>query len=118
MGTATLEFADGMLGTISNCRLSPVHHVSDIELWTDKGVVEFNQTRLWVHKDRDAEEIPLPPPPPGVSGHFYADKAFVDAVRSDNRALIRTPYREAVRSLAVSLAATESAEIGQSVLLS
>ena len=117
VGTATLEFANGTLGTISNCWLTPVNHVSGLELWTDKGVVEFNQRSLRVRRDDAVEEIELAQAPEGVSNHFFADKAFVDAVRTGDRSLIRTPYAEAVKTLSVSLAATESASTGQPVTL-
>ncbi|MBI3971521.1 MAG: Gfo/Idh/MocA family oxidoreductase [Chloroflexi bacterium] len=117
VGTATLEFENGTLGTISNCWLAPVNHVSGLELWTDKGVIEFNQRSLRIHKDNDVEDVALPTPPPGVSGHYFADKSFVDAVRTGDRSLIRTPYPEAVKTLAVSLAATESAATGRPISL-
>jgi len=112
VGTATLEFENGTLGTISNCWLSPVNHISGMELWTDKGVVEFNQTSLSLRKDSDVAELPLPAVPAGVSNHVYADQAFIHAVRSGDRSAIQSPYGEAIRTLAVSLAATESAATG------
>lgn len=115
IGTATLEFESGALGSISNCWLVPVSHVSGVELWTDIGVVEFNQRTLRVHRDNQVEEIPLPAPPEGVSGHYYADQAFVDAVRTGDRSLVRTSYADAVKTLAVSLAAAESAVTGRPV---
>jgi myo-inositol 2-dehydrogenase / D-chiro-inositol 1-dehydrogenase len=117
VGTATLEFASGALGTISNCWLVPVNHVSGLEIWTDKGVIEFNQRSLRVRKDDAVQEIDLVQAPEGVSNHYFADKAFVDAVRTGDRSLIRTPYSEAVKTLAVSLAAAESAASGHPVEL-
>jgi myo-inositol 2-dehydrogenase/D-chiro-inositol 1-dehydrogenase len=117
IGTATLEFAGGALGTISNCWLVPLDHVSGLEVWTDKAVIEFNQRSLRLLRNREVEDVPLPAPPEGVSGHYYADKAFVDAVRTADRSLIRTPYAEAVKTLAVSLAATESAATATAVTL-
>jgi predicted dehydrogenase len=115
IGTATIEFASGALGTISNCWLVPLNHVSGMEVWTDKALVEFNQHSLRLLHDNEAEDVPLPPTPEGVSNHYYADKAFVDAVRTGDRSLIRTPYGDAVKTLAVSLAATESAATGQPI---
>jgi predicted dehydrogenase len=113
VGTATLEFESGALGSISNCWLTPMDYVSSVELWTDKGVVEFKQGVLRLHRDTEVTEVPLPPVPPQVSGHYYADAAFVEAVRTGERARVRTPYGEAVKTLAVSLAATESAASGR-----
>jgi predicted dehydrogenase len=43
------------------------------------------------------------------------DAAFVDAIRSGDRSLIRSDYDDAVRTLAVTLAAGESARTGQPV---
>ena len=117
VGTATLEFENGAIGTISNCWLVPVDHVSGLELWTDKGVVEFTQQSLTIRKDRERREVPLPPLEPDTTAHVYADRAFIDAVRTGDRSGVRTPYSEAVKTLAVSLAATESAETNQVVEL-
>jgi predicted dehydrogenase len=86
-------------------------------LWTDKGVVEFTQQSLTIRKDRERREVPLPPLDPDTTAHVYADRAFIEAVRTGDRSGVRTPYREAVRTLAVSLAATESAETNQAVEL-
>jgi hypothetical protein len=43
------------------------------------------------------------------------DAAFVDAVRLNDPSLIRSNYDDAVRTLAVTLAADESARTGQPV---
>jgi predicted dehydrogenase len=117
IGTATIEFASGALGTISNCWLVPLNHASGLEVWTDKALVEFDQRSLRLRHDNEVTDVPLPPAPEGVSNHYYADKAFVDAIRTGDRSLIRAPYDEAVKSLAVSLAAAESAATGQAVQL-
>jgi myo-inositol 2-dehydrogenase/D-chiro-inositol 1-dehydrogenase len=117
VGTATIEFVNSAVGTISNCWLVPVDHVSGIELWTDKGIIEFNQRRLTIQKDREIQEVPLPPLEPDTTVHIYADRAFITAVRTGDRSGVRTPYSEAVKTLAVSLAATESAETNRVVEL-
>lgn len=43
------------------------------------------------------------------------DEVFIDAVARNDASLIRSPYEDAVKSLAVSLAANESARTGQPV---
>ena len=51
----------------------------------------------------------LPPPPDETSG---IDAAFVQAVAGNNPALLHSPYDDALRSAAVTLAANLSAEGG------
>jgi hypothetical protein len=46
------------------------------------------------------------------NGHFYESVVFVEAVRTKNQSLIRSDYADAVKTLAVTLAALESADKG------
>ena len=44
--------------------------------------------------------------------HFNINQAFIAAVDSGNRALVHSTVQETLRSLALTLAATESAQTG------
>jgi hypothetical protein len=51
--------------------------------------------------------------PPGALGDVLdIDTAFVQAVATDDRSLLKSPYDDGLRSLAVTLAANRSAEEG------
>jgi hypothetical protein len=45
-----------------------------------------------------------------ANGHFYESVVFVEAVKTKNQSLIRSDYADAVKTLAATLAALESAE--------
>lgn len=106
-----LRFASGAIGS-----LTTVWH-GDPKDWS-----EANRVRLFYDEYRLAwsvREVTLspadpaftPPAEPGPS----IDEVFVDAVRTGDRSGILTPYEEGVRSLAISLAANESARTGKPV---
>jgi predicted dehydrogenase len=46
------------------------------------------------------------------------DRAFLEAVEKNEPSLVRTPYEDALKTLAVALAANESMETGKPVRLS
>jgi predicted dehydrogenase len=64
----------------------------------------------------------LPEANPALDGEFgqelNVDRAFVDAILKDDPSLIRSPYDDAMKTLAVTLAANESARKGIPVKLS
>lgn len=62
----------------------------------------------------DGEEIDLET---DVDPRAEQDRAFVEAVRKSDPNLPRSPYHDAVRTLEVTLAATESIERGEEIIL-
>ena len=53
-----------------------------------------------------------------VSGYTHEDRVFIDAVISGDSSEIRSPYSDALKTLQVTLAASQSFETKQPVFLS
>lgn len=109
VGTATLKFESGVVGSISNtCVLSVPHDVGlhviakdlVIEIHGDLKIVEPGHTEVFTG---------------GVNSMLEENRIFIDAVRSGNKSEIRSDYADAVKTLAVTLACNESARSGQPV---
>ncbi len=112
VGTATLKFANGVVGTISNsCLLSVpylvgLHIVAKdlvVEIHGDLKVVEPGHTEIFTG---------------GVNAMLEENRAFIEAVRTGDTCAIQSSYDDAVKTLAVTLACNESALTGRPVKVS
>lgn len=109
-GVVALRFANGALGTITNtCILDGLGEVG-VKVVTPKRAVEVFGGRMVELEPNRREEY-------SVSENAYYNEAlvFTRAIRERNPSLIRTPYSDAVRTLAVTLAVDESARTGKPV---
>jgi predicted dehydrogenase len=102
VGTTTLEFESGAVGTISNtCMLGqggPVSlHIVARDLWLEVG------GKLKI-RDKDGERVEGDDINPTVR----EDKAFIKAVETGDRSDIRSDYADGAKTLALSLAINES----------
>ncbi|MEC8840390.1 MAG: gfo/Idh/MocA family oxidoreductase, partial [Candidatus Poribacteria bacterium] len=52
-----------------------------------------------------------------VNGYQHEDRVFIDAVKSKNGSKIRSPYSDALKTLQLTLAASESFIMGKQVNL-
>lgn len=109
VGTATLKFASGAVGCISNtCMLSlpytvGLHIISKdlvIEIHGDLKVIEPGHTEVFTS---------------GVNSMLAENRAFIDAIRLGSGDSIRSTYADAIKTLAVTLACNESAMTGKPV---
>lgn len=109
VGTATIRFANGVVGTISNtCILSVPYTVGlhviardlVMEIHGDLKVIEPGHTEIFTG---------------GVNPMIEESKAFIHAVKTGDTSLIRSSYDDAVKTLAVTLACNESARTKQPV---
>jgi len=103
---ALLHFRSGVSATIStSCAIGQGY----------RGEVEFVIKDARVTWQGDGIKLgpegvyTLPPPPPETPG---IDAAFVQAVAGNDPSLLHSPYDDALRSVAVTLAANRSAESG------
>lgn len=109
---ALLEFASGAIGYVSNsCVLTRGGHTSRLEFVLRDRVLRWGET-LTLDPPNGVE---LPDQP---EYSMNIDEAFIRAVGENQPELIRSPYEEAVRTLAVTVAARESAERGTAVEVS
>jgi myo-inositol 2-dehydrogenase / D-chiro-inositol 1-dehydrogenase len=109
VGTATLEFENGAVGTINNtCMLGvggPVSlHIVARDLWLEVGgkvkVRDASGERV------EGEEI---------NPTLREDQAFIKAVETGDRSEIRSDYADGAKTLAVTLAINESFQTRQPV---
>lgn len=109
VGTAVLEFRSGAIGTISNtCCLNFGYRVGlhvvcrDFVIEVDGGarIVESGKEEH-VHNRSDVR--------------FLQNQVFIEAIQSGKRDAILSDYSDAVKTLAVTLAANQSAERGRPV---
>lgn len=106
---ALLEFVGGAIGYISNsCVLTRGGHQGRLEFLLRDMVLRWGET-LSLEPDGIAEL------PEQADSSLNIDEAFVAAVAQGDRELVHSPYEEAVKTLAVTIAARESAERGVAV---
>jgi predicted dehydrogenase len=98
-----LKFANGAVGSLTTSWAfgQGWGHANVIDILFDDAMLNWSQGKLTVSRDGKVEE--LTQPGPGI------DQIFIDAVRTGDRSRIRSPYPDAVRSLAVTLAMNQSA---------
>jgi predicted dehydrogenase len=103
--TVQFEFASGALGQLAVSHMTPTSYWWGLNLLADRAIVEFapRSVRLVVAGESHLHE---PAAPNGL--HAWQDIAFIEAVRSGRRELIRSTYSDALRSSAVTIAALAS----------
>jgi len=107
----TLKFANGAVGTLTaawayeqgwgNTNVVDILYENQRLCWT------FGKLTIW--KDQEAHEQEASGP--------SIDEVFIEAVQTGDQSLIRSPYAEGVKSLAISLAMNESARRGAPVTI-
>jgi predicted dehydrogenase len=103
---ALLHFRSGASATIStSCALGDAWY-GGMEFVVPRARVSVQGSELRVHPEESYALPPMPAQAPGI------DAAFVQAVAAGDRALLKSPYEDALRSLAVTLAANRSAAEG------
>ncbi|MCA1595706.1 MAG: Gfo/Idh/MocA family oxidoreductase [Chloroflexi bacterium] len=106
---ALLEFTGGAIGYISNsCVLTRGGHQGRLEFVLRDMVVRWGETL-------ELEPEGVADLPEQADSSLNIDEAFIAAVAGGNRDLVHSPYEEAVKTLAVTIAARESAERGTAV---
>lgn len=107
-----MEFANGAIGDLtSTCMLNKGGGSagSDIDIILRDRRITWNAAAMMV-----APEDPAMPNPTGQTPSTI-DSMFVAAVRNKDQSLLRSSYRDGMKSFAVSLAASESAKTGKVV---
>lgn len=107
-GTVSFIMANGAIGNItSTCLAKYAGGRGDIEFFGSNFYVSLGMSSLRI-KD-DTRDVTIKSE---VDFTLEQDRAFIEAVRTGDRSGIRCDYSEAVKTLAVTLAANESAEQG------
>lgn len=110
--TVTLVFENGLIGNIfSGCFQRTGPGRNGFEIFCRLGRLEFhNRSHLIVRQGQEEHRYPN-----SVDLALAEDTAFVDAVLQKDIRLLRSPYPDGVKSLALSAAASESMATGQPV---
>jgi len=110
MNSVAFEFENGALGSITTTWAYDPKDWSNanvMDIIIDQGHLHWSHQAVTLAKDGEKKELTRPGP--------SIDEVFVEAVATDNPALIRSPYSDGVKSLAVSLAMNLSAAEGRPV---
>jgi len=105
-GVLAMEFASGALGCLTVCWAFEGADANVVDVFFDRYRIAWNAASPAITPECDDFAVD---PALGKS----IDKVFIEAVRTGDRSAILTPYDDAVKSLAVSLAANASARAGQ-----
>lgn len=110
VGAAVLRYTSGAIGTIQNtCLLSQGYTVGIHVIARDLVVQQTGGLLKIITPDNVLEQHPR------VNPTLAIDTTFVEAVRTGDRSQIRSPYSDAVKTLAISLAANKSDQTGEPV---
>ncbi len=106
-GATALRFASGAVGCLTTCWAldNSVWDANVVDIFFDRYRLTWNTERPSILPANEAFKIDDAPVK-------TIDQVFLDAVRTGDRSAILSPYEDAVKSLAVSLAANDSARDG------
>ncbi len=110
--TLTMEFENGVVGTMNTSCMMPQGGAVSLHIVTRGQTFELTGGSLRIVEGRHTEEFRS-----AVNGHLETDRAFVKAVKTKKQSHIKSSYADAVKTLAVTLAANKSAQTGRAVTL-
>ncbi|MEC0227258.1 Gfo/Idh/MocA family protein [Paenibacillus alba] len=113
VGAVTLKLANGAIATLTNTCMLPFGHKAGLELYTDQGVLEIEQSRYLKHieKTQTTEYFDAANP------YERESEAFLHAIKTGDRSLILSDYADAVKSFRVTTAALQSSISGLPIKL-
>lgn len=109
-GVLAVEFANGAVGTLHSSAAYPVGGDSGVLVVCDELALDCSFSTLKVMQRTETRELRSSEDP-----MLTQDRTFIQAVRTGQGGEIRSSYADAAKTLAVTLAANESAAKGQAV---
>jgi predicted dehydrogenase len=107
VGTACLKFRSGAVGNISNTCILDQGYTVGVTVICKNVVLECSGDSLNIIRPGHTEEFRG-----ATDSRAVMHQAFLKAIQTGDRSGIMSPYEDAVKSVAVSIAANESAESG------
>jgi predicted dehydrogenase len=105
----SVYFQNGVFGTIfSGCFINATGKVGLDFYFKDKKISYEERSNLEIHYGKKIEKIYQPEDP-----LITEDKAMIEAIKTNNKNLIRSSYEDALKTLAFTLAANKSIETGR-----
>jgi predicted dehydrogenase len=112
VGSVTLKFANGTVGTISNTCLLDHNFTVGLDILTRDTAFEVRERLINTRsKGESATRHNI------SDAYLEEDKAFIKAIKTGDRSLIRSTYEDAFKTHQVTVAANESAEKGSPIHL-
>jgi|TARA_B000000460_G_scaffold221904_1_gene174248 predicted dehydrogenase len=112
MSTINIQFASGTIANITSaCMLKGFGRVK-LEIFSNGLVVDVSSGSIQINREGETETFGNE-----VNGYQHEDRVFIDAVKSKNGSKIRSPYSDALKTLQLTLAASESFIMGKQVNL-
>lgn len=112
MSVVNISFANGVVANITSaCMLKDWGRVK-LELFSNGLVVDISGGSVNINRDGQIEEFTNK-----INGYAHEDRVFIDAVKNGDTSKIRAPYNDALKTLELTLAASQSFETGQIVNL-
>ncbi len=110
--SVALQFASGAVGSLTAtwAYAGDWSNANILDLLYEGELLNWNPSRVLV--EEDGEWVDKTEPSPTI------DEVFVDAVRSGDSSSILSPYSDAVKTLAISLAANQSAQENRPIAIS
>ena len=110
--SVALQFTSGAVGSLTAtwAYAGDWSNANILDLLYEEELLNWNPSRVLVQED--GEWVDKTEPSPTI------DEVFVDAVRSGDASSILSPYSDAVKTLAISLAANKSAEENRPIAIS
>lgn len=110
---AVIHFENGVVATMqTGCYLqSNVKNRVGLQVYCKDSTLEYD----WMEEFRYISNEGTRKVPAHFDTHFFAIQTFIQAVKTGNADLVRSPYADAIKTLALTLAANESMESGLSV---
>jgi predicted dehydrogenase len=106
----TFRMENGAIGSLTtSCALNKGGDHSNLDIMVKDAVLH------WSHDSLSATPEEDPPLGDDIPATSSIDEVFIRAVRTQDGSEIRSPYRDALRTLDVTLAANESARTGKPV---
>ncbi len=110
--SVTMTFENGVVGTIvTGDYLKEAAPRNGLDIYTPEARIEYElRTAVrYFTRTGSREEKRV------ADQGFDCDRTFIDAVKAKDPGMVRSPYKDALRSLAVVLAANKSMETGEAV---
>ncbi|MDW8107382.1 MAG: Gfo/Idh/MocA family oxidoreductase, partial [Armatimonadota bacterium] len=105
-----LKFENGAVGVITNTNGLRVPGEVGLKVYTPERIIEVSWGRMVEVEPNRKEEFFSRDNP-----YVRESQAFLEAIHTGDRSLIRADYREGVKTLAVTLAADESSRVGKPI---
>ena len=105
---SSLKFENGAVGVITNTNGLHAPGEVGLKVYTPERIVEVSWGRMVETEVNRKEEYHSRDNP-----YLRESEAFLTAIRTGDRSLIRSDYSDGVRTLAVTLAADESGRSGR-----